>query len=88
MLLVMLFIHKENVQTAVQRCSQVFLKVLQYSRETSVLESVFNKIANLKACIFIKKETPTQVFSCKYCEIFENSFFIEHLFIILFQNFK
>ena len=26
-------------------------------------------------CNFIKKETLTEVFSCKYCEIFKNSFF-------------
>ena len=37
---------------------------------------------------FIEKETPTQVFFCEYCEIIENSFFIEHLLlIILFRNF-
>ena len=24
--------------------------------------------------LFIKKETPTQVFSCEFCEIFKNSF--------------
>ena len=41
----------------------------------------------MKACIFIERETPTQVFFCEYCEIFKNSFFMEHLlFIILFQN--
>ena len=28
-----------------------------------------------KACNFIKKETPKQVLSCEYCEIFKNSFF-------------
>ena len=32
-----------------------------------------------QACNFIKKETPTQVFSCKFCEIFNNTFFTEHL---------
>ena len=26
-----------------------------------------------------KKETPTQVFSCKICEIFKNTYFEEHL---------
>ena len=35
----------------------------QYPQEIPVLESVFTK------------ETPTQVFACKYCEIFRNSFF-------------
>ena len=31
------------------------------------------------ACNFIKKETSTQVFSWKFCEIFKNTFFTEHL---------
>ena len=53
-----------------------------------MLESLFDKVAGLKACIFIEKETLTQVFFCEYCEIIENSFFIEHLLlIILFRNF-
>ena len=28
-----------------------------------------------KACIFIKKETLAQVFSCEFCEISKNTFF-------------
>ena len=36
----------------------------------------FNKI---EACNFIKKETLTQVFSRKCCEISKNTFFTEHL---------
>ena len=32
-----------------------------------------------EACNFIKKETLTQVFSCKFCEISKNPFFTEHL---------
>ena len=32
----------------------------------------------MKACNFFKKEIPTQVFSCGYCEIFKNTYF-EHL---------
>ena len=31
------------------------------------------------AWIFIKKETPPQVFFCDFCKIFQNTFFIEHL---------
>ena len=31
------------------------------------------------SCNVIKKETPSQVFSCQFCEIFKNIFFIEHL---------
>ena len=85
----------ENVQgklseAAVHRSSSklVFLKISQYLQETPVLESLFYKAAGLKVCIFIKKEIPTQVFSCEYCEIFKSSFLMEHfLFIILFRNF-
>ena len=33
----------------------------------------FNKVAG--ASSFIKKETPTQVFSCEFCEITTNIFF-------------
>ena len=40
-----------------------------------MLEFLFNKVAGLPAGNFIKKETPAQVFSCRYCEIFKNSFF-------------
>ena len=28
--------------------------------------------------VLIKKETPTQVFSCEFYEIFKNTFFTEH----------
>ena len=33
----------------------------------------------IKACDFIKKQTPTQVFSCEYCEIFKSTYFDGHL---------
>ena len=38
-----------------------------------MLESRFYKVAGLKAYNFIK-ETPTQMFSCKYCEMVKISF--------------
>ena len=44
----------------------MFLKIvvpknffLNIFKKTSVLESLFNKVAGLNVCIFIKKETPT-----------------------------
>ena len=39
-----------------------------------MLESLLNKVKGLQ-----NKETPTQVFSCEYCEIFKNTYFEEHL---------
>ena len=44
-------------EAAVRRCSskQVSLKILQYSQQNTVLESLFDKAANLKGCNLIKK---------------------------------
>ena len=38
-------------------------------------DSLFNKVADLKACNFIKNETLAQVFSCEICEISKKFFF-------------
>ena len=38
-----------------------------------MLESLFDNVAGLQAW------TPTQVFSCEYCEILKNTYFEEHL---------
>ena len=46
--------------------------------KTPVLESLFNKVAGLK--------TLTQVFSCEYCEILKNTFFIEHMRSLLLSS--
>ena len=46
--------------------------------KTPVLESLFTKVADLKACTFIKRGTPTQTFSCKICKIFKITYFKEH----------
>ena len=48
---------------------------------TSVLESLFNKVAGLQASrptTLLKKDSNT-VFSCEYCEIFKSTCFEEHL---------
>ena len=54
-----------------RRCStkKGFLKISQYSHNIPVLESLFNKVAGLKA----------EVLSCKYFEIFKSTYFEEHL---------
>ena len=46
-----------------------------------MLESLFNNVACLRPsgpATFIKK-TPVQVFSCEFCEIFKNTYFVENL---------
>ena len=51
-----------------------------------MLESLFNKVAGLQVCNFIKK-TPRQVSPCEYCEICKNTFFTEYLrWLLLSQS--
>ena len=54
------------------RCSSKFSNI---HVTISLLESLLNEITGLMACNFIKKETPTLVFFCKYHKMFEKSFF-------------
>ena len=42
-------------------------------------QSLFLIKLQAKACNFIEKETLAQVFSCKFCKSFKNTFFTEHL---------
>ena len=58
-----------------RRCSieKLFLKILQNSQENTCIE-----VSYLITCNFIKKENPTQVLSCEFCESFKNTFFTEH----------
>ena len=51
----------------------MFLKILQIHRKTTVLEPL------LEACNFVKKETLAQVLFSQFCEIFQSTFFTEHL---------
>ena len=50
----------------------------------------FNKVAGLspEACNFIKKGTLAQVFSCEFCEIFENTLFTEHVWTTASKRFE
>ena len=49
------------------------LKACNTHRKTPVLESLFSKVASLEAY----KETPTQIFSCEYWELFKKILFKE-----------
>ena len=44
-------------------------------RKAPLLDSFLKKVGGLQICNFIQKETPTQVFSCEYYEIFKNTLF-------------
>ena len=60
----------------------VRLKLDKQPRESSFNNGVLKKFpiftCGLQACNFVK-ETPAQVFSCEYCEIFKSTYFEEHL---------
>ena len=59
----------------------MFLKISQYLQEITCVESLFNEVAGLSGNSkrHQRKETPTQVLSCEYCEIFKNSLFYRTL---------
>ena len=50
--------------------------------KTSAPESCFNKVAGLQ------KETLVQTFSCIFCKIFKNTYFIKHVQVIAFAFWK
>ena len=52
-----------------------------------MLESLFKKLQG-RGLEHYQKETPTQVFSCKYFEIFKNTYFEKHLRTAAFVHFK
>ena len=64
-----------------QRCSVkkgILRNLAKFTGKHLCQSLFFNKVAG-GAYNFIKKETLTQVFSCKFCEIFEKTFFTEHV---------
>ena len=79
-LLCYLFMQK-NIQTNIKRKtlrssrSQMFFKIAVLKnfaitvKKTPVLQCLFNKVAGLQACIFIKKDSNTAVFLRKFYEL-------------------
>ena len=74
------FIFSRLSRSSHQVCSvrKGFLEILQNSQENTCARVSF-LIKLQAACNFIKKETLPQVFSCEFCEMFKNNFFIENL---------
>ena len=60
-------------------CKRRFsLKFGAIHRKTSALESLFNKVAGLQSCTFIKRSSNTSVF-LRILRIFKITYFEEHL---------
>ena len=71
----------EHIRRNCRKCSvkTVFLEISQDSQENTCRRVSFNKVAGLRSVTVLKEETMAQVFSCEFCEISKNTFFIEHL---------
>ena len=86
--IVLLFVMVDNIDAILR----AFLKILQYSQETPVLESLFNELAGLQACKFIKKKLQHRCFPVNIAKFLRAAFAIEfHQWLFLeamFQTFK
>ena len=69
----------EGLRTNIFRSSrsQLFFKIGVFLK-ISVLESLFNKVAGLKACSFIKTRLQHKCFPVKFAKFLRTPFFTEH----------
>ena len=74
------FLVGECLEAVIRRCSskQVFLKFSQ-NKKTPVLASLFNEVAGLRACCFMKKRLQQNCFLVKYVTSLRTPVFTEHL---------
>ena len=66
-----------RTEAVTQKCfvKKPFLKISQNSKESTYARVSFLIKLQPETCNFIKKEILAQVFSCEFCEIFNNTFF-------------
>ena len=67
------------VTSSHRRCSLKKGVLKKFQRKTSVLKSLFNKIADLQACNLLIKRDSTKDIFCKICQIFQKTYFGERL---------
>ena len=76
---------KSSSTNASQKCqgSRFGVVVQKQPRRCPIKKGVLKNLSKFTgkhlACNFIKKATPTQVFSCEFWEVFKNTFFTKHL---------
>ena len=63
-----------------------FLEISQNSQESTCARVSLIKL-QAEASNFIKKETQTQVFSCKFCEISNNTFLQRTPLVVVSENY-
>ena len=57
-------------------------------RKTPTLVSLFNKVAGLQSCNFIKKRLQRRYFPAKILKFFKKSYFEEHLSMTAFKGYR
>lgn len=55
-----------------------YIKEIKIQRKTPMPETLFHEVQVERLQLY-QKETATQVFPCKFCTIFRNMYFIQHL---------
>ena len=65
---------------------KVFLEILRNSQENTLVRVSFLIKLQASVCDFIKNKTLAQVFFCEFCEVSKNTFFTEHLWLLLYWN--
>ena len=75
----------KKTEATVRRCSvkKVFLEISQNHLYQSLF---FDKVAGLRPATLLTKRLRHIVFSCEFCEIFKNNFFMEHLWRLCLKN--
>ena len=56
-------------------CKKGVLYISQNLQVNTCIGVLYNKVPGLRPAFFIKKEAPTEVFSCEFCEILNYTFF-------------
>ena len=77
------FFHFESIKVR-SICSQMSFKIVVFKnftilKKTSVLESLYNKVAGLQTHAFIKKRLQHTCFSINIAKFLRTNFFIENL---------
>ena len=60
----------------------VFLKISQNSQENTCVKASF--LIKMQAWTFLEKRLRHSRFTCKFCEIFNNTFFTDYMWVTTF----
>ena len=76
-----------NLEAVIRRCFilKLLLKFWKFYCKTPVSHLIFNKIAGVSPATY-SKESLAWEFSCQFCEIFKNTYCVEHLRAVASAN--